>query len=101
MQQTFEQSGFPTVLSREPVQDTKAMRSGILPSLGRNTVLYGRVGASRRSICIPVITLGYLPQPYSGFTSAGKSLYPVETTTAPIFTSSTRGSWRLRFIAAD
>ena len=44
MQQIFEQSGLPTVLSREPVHMTKPMRSGTLPSPGRSTVLYGRVG---------------------------------------------------------
>jgi len=32
------------------------MLSGTLPSLGRSTALYGRVGASRRSICMPVMT---------------------------------------------
>ena len=58
MQHSFEQSGLSTVLSREPVHDTYAMRSGTFPSLGRRTVLNGRVGARRRSICMPVITLG-------------------------------------------
>ncbi len=32
------------------------MRSGTLPSPGRRIVLNGRVGASRRSICMPVMT---------------------------------------------
>ena len=50
------------------------MRSGTLPSPGRSTVLYGRVGASNRSICMPVITFAYRPQPYSGFRSAANSL---------------------------
>ena len=49
----------------------------------------GRVGASRRSICIPVITFLYLPKPYWGLRSAGNSLKPVDTTTAPTSTSRT------------
>ena len=61
MQQNFEQSGLPTVSSREPVHITYAIRSGTLPSLGRSTVLYGRVGASSRSICTPVMTFLKLP----------------------------------------
>ena len=61
MQQNFEQSGLPTVWSREPVHITYATRSGTRPSPGRSTVLYGRVGASRRSICMPVITFWNLP----------------------------------------
>ena len=61
MQQMREQSGLPTCASREPVHMMKAMRSGTLPSPGRTTALNGRVGASRRSICMPVMTLAYLP----------------------------------------
>ena len=64
------------------------MRSGTLPSPGRRIVLNGRVGASRRSICMPVMTFLYFPKPYSGFRSAAKSLKPVATTTAPTSTSS-------------
>ena len=57
MQHTREHSRLSTVQSREPVHRTKAMLDGALPSEGRSTALYGRVGASRRSICIAVITL--------------------------------------------
>ena len=88
MQQNREQSGLPTVSSREPVHSTYAMRSGTLPSPGRRIVLNGRVGASRRSICMPVMTFLKRPKPYSGLASAVNSLKPVETTTAPTSTSS-------------
>src|SRR5665811_1580068 len=79
MQQKREQRGLPTVSSREPVHRTYAIRSGTLPSPGRRIVLKGRVGASRRSICIPVMTFLYVPNPYCGLRSAANSLYPVET----------------------
>ena len=88
MQQNREHSGLPTVSSRDPVHSTYAIRSGTLPSPGRRIVLNGRVGASSRSICIPVMTFRYLPKPYSGLRSAGNSLKPVDTTTAPTRASS-------------
>src|SRR5664279_1732275 len=95
MQQNFEQSGLLTVSSREPVHRTYAMRSGTLPSPGRRIVLNGRVGASRRSICMPVMTFLYVPKPYWGLRSAAKSLNPVATTTAPTSTSSfSSRAWR-------
>jgi hypothetical protein len=56
MQQNREHSGLPTCSSREPVHRMYAIRSGTLPSPGRRMVLNGRVGASSRSMCIPVMT---------------------------------------------
>ena len=72
MQQMREHIGLPRVSSRDPVQRMKAMLSGTLPSPGRTTPLYGRVGASSRSICMPVMTFLYVPKPYCGLRSAGK-----------------------------
>ncbi len=61
MQQTREQIGLSAVLSREPAQKTYAISPGTFPSLGLMTLLYGLVGATRRSICIAVMTFLYLP----------------------------------------
>jgi hypothetical protein len=49
---------------------------------------------------MPVMTFGYLPQPYSGLASAANSLYPVETTTAPTVISLTCSRWSIRIAEA-